>query len=405
MVMEGKKNNRAEWGSIILCWLVDICIYFARLTYTANIGIIEEGYHVTHAEAGLVMTFFSVAYGIGQFVNGIFCKNYPKRVIVPLIMFISAIMDILIVVGIPFKWIKYVWLLGGICQSALWPLFLQVISENVGDDLINKAILLMCSVTCVGTILVYGLSACFAATNYKMTFLISAFIVMAAGIAWFIFYRPGHYLEKAKEKSEEAGNSINGKRAIILLVGLLAVLAALINFAKDGMQTWIPVILKNIHGMGDDWSIVLTLVLPIFGAFGGLLSVSLHKKIKGTLPLLIVHLIGTLILIILAFYYQSILLILVGTFGILQLFLHSACSSITGIFPLEMRAYMSTGMLTGILNGSAYLGNALSAYILGKVADNYGWNAVFVTLICIIAFALMASGIFYFMTKKKTRRA
>ena len=42
---------------------------------------------------------------------------------------------------------------------------------------------------------------------------------------------------------------------------------------------------------------------------------------------------------------------------------------------------MNSGLFAGVLNGFCYLGSTISSYGLGAIADNFGWTAVFITLI------------------------
>ena len=46
------------------------------------------------------MTFFFVAYGAGQVVNGIFCRHYPARYVFPLALSGSAAINVVMFVFI-----------------------------------------------------------------------------------------------------------------------------------------------------------------------------------------------------------------------------------------------------------------------------------------------------------------
>ncbi|MBQ9782328.1 MAG: MFS transporter, partial [Clostridia bacterium] len=76
-----KKLNKTTL-LIALCWLVYTCSYLGKLGYNANITQIESVFNVSHSTAGIVSTFFFFAYGIGQVVNGIFCKKYNLKIMV-----------------------------------------------------------------------------------------------------------------------------------------------------------------------------------------------------------------------------------------------------------------------------------------------------------------------------------
>ena len=73
-VIQNKKSQAMLL--IFLGWLVYSTSYLGKVNYSANITQIIDFYGVTKAQAGIVPTFFFFAYGIGQVVNGLFCKKY-----------------------------------------------------------------------------------------------------------------------------------------------------------------------------------------------------------------------------------------------------------------------------------------------------------------------------------------
>ena len=85
-------------------------------------------------------------------------------------------------------------------------------------------------------------------------------------------------------------------------------------------------------------------------------------------------------------------------------FLASSCNSlITSIFPLFMKGKINSGLLAGILNGCCYLGSTLASYVLGAVADNFGWITVFWVLLFVCIFIVIAGGI-YFLIRRFLKR-
>ena len=71
----GNKMSGSAASLLLICWLVYACSYIGKLGYSANIVNIEKDFGVTHTMAGMASTFFFFAYGAGQIINGIFCKN------------------------------------------------------------------------------------------------------------------------------------------------------------------------------------------------------------------------------------------------------------------------------------------------------------------------------------------
>jgi len=396
------KSETAQYISIFVCWLAYVSVYFGRYSYSANIALVEEDYGVSHASAGLVMTFFSIAYGSGQLIHGVLCKYYPRKYIVSFALIVAGIMDLIVFLGVPFYLIKYLWLISAVCQSILWPMLMQVISENVSAKLMKTAVLVMSTTTSFGTLLIYGMSAVLSEINYKLTFLIGSIILFVVAAIWFFVYKPGGYIRMNFNKSGEKKSESKVSVYLVFAIALLIVFSIVINFVKDGLQTWVPVILKKLHGMPDNLSILTTLTLPLFGIFGATAAVLINKKIKKIIPLSMLFLGSTAIFNLIVLIFQKNLIITVFAFGILELLLHGCANVIVSIFPLNMREKMSSGALAGILNGSAYVGSAASSYLLGRIADVSGWSMVFLALLGTVVAALVLGGIYLIFSIKKS---
>lgn len=281
-------------------------------------------------------------------------------------------------------------------------MIMQVISENVSGKLMHKAILIMSTSTAFGTLGIYGMSAALAKANFKLTFLVGAIILIISASIWFLFYKKGNYL--FEYKTEKKRNENRDRRigyALLAPIALLVLFSVITNFAKDGLQTWMPVILKKLNEMPDNLSILLTLVLPLFGIFGSVFAVVMNRKIKKIIPLtmmffLLVAAFETIVII-----FQASLVITLVALGVLELLLHGISNILSSIFPLRMREEISSGTLAGILNGSAYVGSAASSYVFGKIADISGWNAVFIILLGAVCSALVFGTIYWLLASKK----
>lgn len=384
---------------ILLCCLAYSFAYAGRYSYNANITPIMDYYGVTRADAGLVSTFFFFAYGASQFVHAIFCKFYSKRIMIPCVLILSTVINIVLFFRPPFESIKYLWALNGICQSLLWPTLVLVLSEILDDVMMKRAVLVMSFSVLIGTFLAYGGSALFNIWNgFYISFLFGAILMTLIGMAWFFSY-PVLASAKAEKQTlqteqQKAGNA--RKAVSAALVGLLvvcAIFAIADNFIKDGLNTWTPAILKEQFGFGDSVSIVLTLVLPLFGIFGSVLALQTNRWIKdfralaGFFYLLLSIALGGLMLSVRG----NIVVLFLISLGFISCLAHGINAVVTSIMPLAMRDQMNSGFLAGALNAACYIGSTASAYGLGKIADNTGWNTViYVLLISAASMAALA---------------
>jgi len=396
---------------ILLCCLVYSFAYAGRYSYSANIGSIIDSYGVTRAEAGVVSTFFFFSYGVGQLLNAFLCKFYPKRYVISGVLWISAGINLILFFLPSFAYIKYLWLLNGICQSVLWPSLTLTIGEYVDRSLTKQAVFAMSMSVVIGTFIAYGGSSLFNLMgNFRFSFLLGVVFPAIIGAIWILSYRTLTGGGCASETSEyqpekEEGESARNLSAVHALTGLLAVcalFAVVDNFVKDGLNTWTPVILKEQFGFQDGISIVLTLVLPVFGVFGSVIAMQANKFLKDFRALIggfYLVLSACLLGVVWSLRADNVIATLI-LFGLISCLSHGINNVLVSIMPLTLRDRVNSGFLAGLMNSACYVGSTASAYGLGKLADGAGWNFVIcILLISTVAATVLAGAV---MIIKKT---
>ena len=389
---------------ILLCCLVYSFAYAGRYSYSANIGSIIDFYGITRAEAGVVSTFFFFSYGVGQLLNAFLCKFYPKRYVISGALWISAGINLILFFLPSFGLIKYLWLLNGICQSVLWPSLTLTIGEWVDRSLTKQAVFAMSMSVVIGTLIAYGGSSIFNMIGqFRLSFLLGVFFPAAIGAIWFLSYRAltgeKAVSDASKNPTEEKQRQPVGNRSVVhALTGLLivcALFAVVDNFVKDGLNTWTPVILKEQFGFRDGISIVLTLVLPLFGVFGSVIALQANKILKDFRSLIgAFYLVLSICLlgVIWALKVDSVVATLI-LFGLISCLSHGINNVLVSIMPLHLRDRINTGFLAGLMNSACYIGSTASAYGLGKLADGKGWNFVICVLLASTVAATVIAGV------------
>ena len=416
---------------IFLCWLIYTSSYIGKLGYSANIVPIGNFYGISHAEAGLVSTFFFFSYGAGQIVNGIFCKKYPLKYTVPASLAVSAACNLVVSMVPNFAIIKYAWLLNGCALSTLWPSVMRFLSENLEEKFTSRAVVIMGTSVASGTFLVYGLSSLFVRFfSYRYIFYTACAELPVVALLWLFFY-PGAKqrtqnaapisaaepavgtpqtgsaadtppTEPAVTDSKPHGNRFTGE--FVCSFVFLAVFAVATNLLKDGLTTWSPSILKELYHFDDSLSILLTLFLPVFAIFGTAVAVALYKKIPDFVLLCATLFVGATVFLcgILAGLRVSAFIILV-CFSAISCLMSGTNNVITSMAPLCWKEQMNSGFSAGILNGFCYIGSALSSYVLGSMADRGGWNAVFLFLL-VLCGVCTAGGMVSYAIRRKTEQ-
>lgn len=410
-----KKRFCATTLLIALCWLVYSCSYIGKLSYNANITQVEMAFGISHDTAGLVGTFFFFAYGIGQIVNGLFCRKYNLKYVIFGALVVSSVMNVGVAVTSNFSIIKFLWLINGGALSVLWPSLMRLLSETIHKKDLSKAILAMGTTVATGTFIVYGLSSLFAVFHaFRVVFWIAGILIPCIAIVWLLFAqklvkacKDEYAQEETKEEQKAETVKEKSKLGSYLVVSLcaLAFFAVVDNLVKDGLTTWVPSILKETYRLPDFMSILLTLALPLFAVFGATLAVNLRKKIPDFVALCATFFLGAsgLMALVIGCMDMGAAIPLIS-FAFISCLTSGVNNVITSMTPLYMKDKINTGLLAGLLNGFCYLGSTLSSYGLGSVAHAWGWSAVFWLLFGLCAAAtVIGFAIFFAETIKKKR--
>ena len=409
-MQEKIKTNHSPIILIVLCFLVYVLAYLGRYSYSSNINSIMEYYHVNKENAGLVGTFFFVSYGIGQVLHGLLCKKYNPKYSVSIALLISSLMNLLI--GITdehnFTFLKFYWLINGMVQSILWSSLIRLLNEYLPKKSLNTAIFMMALPASVGTFVVYGLSSLLSALeiHFKVLFIIGFIVLFVVAIVWFLVVDKlkKSCLELKEEQVEEKQELETSKvaKGFALVFAILAIFAISNNLVKDGLTTWMPTILKEKYDLPNSLSTFLTVFLPLFAVFGSTAAIFLNKKLKN-----FIYVCGVLYLIAFVMFLCVILLLNsniwilpLGCFMIVTCAMGGVNNVLTNIFPM-LYSKKNAGLIAGVLDGFCYVGSAITAFLLGSVADNYGWNNVFYILISVCLLMIIICAIYILINKKK----
>lgn len=385
-------SNKKSNFLIFLCWAAYTAAYVGRLNYNASMVEILAQLGTTKEAAGTVSSFFFFAYGAGQLVNGLLSKRYNTKYSVTIALVASCVINFSMTFCQGIDAMKILWLFNGVFQSVLWSSLIKTLSDNLADNKLSKAVVVMSTTVASGTFAAYGLAALFSALKVSWTciFYVASAVVGVVAVLWFV----GMSTINKSEKNSKTENKTSTKKlsltpAFVMGVAVILVSAVTNGFIKDGVTTWVPSILKEEFGVPSSLSIIVTLLLPVLSIFGASLVKVLHKKQKNENALNGIFYLATMVLvglIILTLNLKSAPLTLV-LFGGIACLMAAVNNVITSVVPLYSRDKIDSGLSAGLLNTFCYVGSTLATSLLGKIADTKGWNDVFV---CILIFTVVS---------------
>ena len=399
-------SNKKSNFLIFLCWAAYTSAYVARLNYNASMVEILSQLGTTKEAAGTVSSFFFFAYGAGQLVNGLLSKKYNTKYSVAIALVASCIINFSMTFCSGIEVMKYLWFFNGVFQSILWSSLIKTLSDNLADDKLSKAVMVMSTTVASGTFTAYGLAALFSALkmNWTSIFYVASAIVGIVAVVWFVGMNS---ISKGVRQSSKAQNQDKKKLSLtpmfIFSIVVILISAVTNGFIKDGITTWVPSILKEEFGVPASLSIIVTLLLPVLSIFGASLVKILHKRQKNENVLNgIFYFVAMLFagLILLTLNLKSIPLTL-ALFGGTACLMAAVNNVITSIVPLYSRDKIDSGLSAGLLNTFCYVGSTLATSLLGKIADTKGWNDVFVCILIFTVTAFAVCALSAVITRKK----
>ena len=386
---------------LVGCWLVYTAAYIGRLNYSASMVKIIADLGITNDQGGVVYSAFALSYGIGQLINGLLCKYYHPKYVIAGALSASALINFCMPLGGDYRVMAGLWLANGMAQSMLYSLLIRTISKNIKSGSISRAIYVMSTTVAVGTALAYGISALSVALgNWRLTFYIASAALLLAAATWVVILariekaRANGQTEEDDRPDTPAPLAIGVKRRIgsymAISLCFIGVTAIVNGFIKDGVNNWLPKLLYDEFGVQESASIILTLLLPIFSVVGSLIARRLYLRMQNHLLIngILYGVAFVLALFVYLFYpLRSVLLTMLLFIGLAGM-MAAINNVITGMFPLDNRDRMDSGLLAGLLDTLCYLGSTVAGTLLGVFSRSMGWESV---LIALFAAALVAA--------------
>ena len=228
---------------------------------------------------------------------------------------------------------------------------------------------------------------------YEWSFIMAAVILSGVGTAWLILFKPHNRTDiKETAGSPEAKKTGGISRATLIILTGLSIFAVSNNLIKDGLQHWIPTILRDMYAFSNDKALILATAIYIFGISGSFLSKKFNQKFKDHIVSSAVFFFAAAALIISIRLLLGVSPIPVAIILIPTMICGYAVNNIvTSLAPLGLRDEINPGVAAGVLDGFCYIGSAIGTYALGYIADISSWNTALVLLFAVSILSAVAA--------------
>lgn len=403
---------------LFACYFFYLISIVLKMVYSAEIvEIIAAFPGATKASVGTGLTAYYFVYTAAQLIVA-FIIN---KINIKAFMTVTTVLSALSFGAIYFSgelWQLYIILgLNGVFQSGVWGGVMYFVGKYVPREMAAFSSSLMSTGMALGTALAYGLSAFFVAVaDWRWTFVFFAAISLVTLVIFLVFLKkidaksgaahPEIDLSKEPEKKKlpaiPHGVHGSGMNAALIMLIVIAFFAGCVYYS---ISNWVPSLLTEEYGMLSQYSMLLTIALPVCMMPGPIAASALCDRHDNKYGVCAIFSAGAFIAVFVMCFLYNASLWLALVLSIAMLFcIRGVIQVICGYFPLVLKDRINSGVSSLMFNAGACLGAAIMPLLTGLIMDAYGWRKyyIFTAAIALVTAVLIIIAALHDREKKET---
>jgi len=394
-----------------LTWLGYAGFYFCRKNFSVTMPILIDELGFTKNDIAMVLTVYSFAYMVGQFISGYMSDRYGPRIIVSIGLVIALVANF--TMGLTGSLLAFAFLMGtnGLGQSTGWSGLVKNMTPWFKPT--ERGVIMSWWSTCyvIGAFLA-TIFATYWATNetifvgwgWRRAFIAPAIVLAVITLLYALFTRnrPPDVGLKVLVEDEEVQVSNKSKNEQYHIIKKLiskselwvaAFIYFLLKLTRYVFLFWLPLYMVEALGYSNQDSGYLSSVYELIGFFGVIAAgyISDHFLNSRRFP------VAAIMLFVMAglCFIQPIIagmgMLAIGiNIGLIGAMTYGADSILSGAGAMDIGGKNGAAMAAGIINGVGSAGQLLSPFIAAYFSDLLGWNALFYGFVVL---ALIGSGL------------
>jgi sugar phosphate permease len=357
----------------------------------------------------MIISIWSIIYGIGKFLNGYFSDRSNARYFMSLGLLGSALTSLAMGWGSGIYFFGGIWAFNAWFQSMGWPPVSRLLTHWFGPkELGTKWGITNLSHQIGGAIIAVLAGYLIEHYGWRSAFFVPS--IIALGAAFLLFNRlrdtpqslglPSIEEHLGLVKTQQHVDEENLPNKEILkrifcnkLLWYVCFGNMFLYIVRMGVFNWAPTFLKELKGASlasSGWQVAAFEIAGMIGGIAaGWISDKLFSGRRGP--------VSFLYMVALIFCLVYFWLVPAGYDGLNALamtavgFLVYGPQVLVGVAAADFASKKAVGMAVGLTGSFGYLGAAISGYCIGKIADQYGWDGGFIFF---IVSAILGAGCF-----------
>ena len=401
------------------CFFVFVLMMGSKNAYTAELVTIQDVFKVDKAVASLAMTYYFVAYAAGQVLLSFVMGKINLRLYLIAVAGASSVLTVFIAFMPSMTAMYVLCAVNGALQAGIYAACMAVISKNLNKEYLPYANKIMSIGSAVASMVSYGVPALFVALgSWNMPFIVLGALFLISVV--FFFYASNKIKSYPVEIiiSDDA-NNVKAEHPVYILntklkkagfFAIMMVLSLVTNAVYYGVINWIPNMMHEVHKMPQEYSILITLLVPISRMFCPLFTITICEKRKNVFMVAaILSALSLIPFIPFVFLYNSNVVLVIVLLVLYNLIAPGISTIYVSILAFNMRSQLNTGAYTAIINAVAAVMAGIAPPIAGAIIDggnggNYGTTYVVCAIITVVQLALLfALALTFSKNRKKVK--
>ena len=399
------KADKKQAAKIILaCSLVYMISYVTRNSYNAIISEMVTSTGLAKSTLSIALTGAFITYGLGQLISGFFGDKVQPKILISIGLVATSIMNLLIPLCQNATQMAIVWCVNGFAQSFMWPPIVKILFTALSAEDYSRGCVKVSWGSSFGNIFVYlAAPLLILILGWKSVFWTASAMGIIGLVLWL---KLCPIIDMSTPSKKKAVGERTGSAGLMVLPLVLVMLGIIFQgLLKDGVTTWMPSYISETYGLSNEISILAGVVLPTFSilcySLGNYFYLRRKNPIYCSLVIFLVSAAACGCLFLLSDH-NAILSIALS--ALITGCMHGVNLMLIGIAPTVFAKNGNVSTYSGILNCTAYVGSAISSWVIPLATENAGWSATLLLWLCIAVAGVLVSGLCLLPWKKMTTK-
>lgn len=393
--MKNKFSSKAR-GLAFLC----MAVYFASYIMRNNIAVMTvkicSDMQIQKSAFAIVITAMTVTYGIGQLISGFLGDRISPKILLSggLILAVTCNSVMFFAENIPLM--AVIWGVNGFAHALMWPPIVKLLSSNLTDEEYNYACVRVSWGSSIATITMYLLCPLLLTFMSWRAILLSFASVGAIIAAVWIVLSPKLIKEERELNFEPCGVAERKPLPRYAVLPIAAIMVGIIlqGVLRDGVTNWMPSLMNESFNLGEELSILSTVILAVFSMISFSVAAVLHSKLLKNEVACAAVIFGFSAVCALILYfaneYLNSAVISALLLSLIVAGMHGINLMLITIVPKRFAKSGRVSTFSGILNSCTYVGAAIATYGVAALAERFNWGVTILVwaAVAVVGFAV-----------------